>query len=201
VLPPIDPVPELSDDLPPAEPEPEATPDPYLRAAPAGIVPQEEWSRLSGAEVLAAQLSGELPAPPIHYLTGLRLIEASGGAAVMRMPSSPWLTSPTGLLQGGTIAMLADAAMQAAVVSTAPAATAVAALDLKVNFLRPAPPDGGQLTARAEVIHRGRKIAIARSDVANEDGKTVVAATGSSMYLPGRPAALGDVELSGERPD
>ncbi len=88
--------------------------------------------------------------------------------------------------------------MQAAVLTTTEAGTAVAGLDLKVNFLRPGIADGRELVARAEVVHRGRTLAITRAEVSNADGKAVVLATGSSMYLPGRPASLGDVELGGE---
>jgi acyl-coenzyme A thioesterase PaaI-like protein len=51
--------------------------------------------------------------------------------------------------------------------------------------------------ARGEVVHTGRTLAITRATVTNPEGKTVMLATGSSIYLPGRPASLGEeVELS-----
>lgn len=185
---------------PPEEAQPPAeawdTPDPYQRRpAPEGVVPQALWQELPGGDILAKQLSGELPAPAIQHLTGMRLGRASDGAAAMSMPATGWLASPTGLLQGGTLAMLADSAMQAAVVSTTAPETAVAGLDLKVNFLRPAPADGRDLEARAEVIHAGRTLAVTRAEILNADGKAVVLATGSSMYLRDRPASLGDTEF------
>ena len=93
--------------------------------------------------------------------------------------------------------MLADFAMLIAVETTVPAGLAFAGLDLKANFLRPVSPDESELTARAEVVHAGRTIAITRATVANAEGKPVLLATGSSIYLPGRPASLGEVELSG----
>ena len=65
-------------------------------------------------------------------------------------------------------------------------------------ILRPVPPDGRDLTARAEVVHRGRSIAIAGAEVTNAEGKRVLLATGSVMYLPGRPASLGEVELASD---
>jgi uncharacterized protein (TIGR00369 family) len=198
MLPRLDSVPDQPDPLPPDEPPPGRGPDPYLRSAPDCVIPQSTWAELPGAEILARQLRGELPPPPIHYLTGLALTDAGDANATMRMPATEWLASPTRLLQGGTIAMLADHAMQTAVLSTAPAGTAVAGLDLKVNFLRPGIADGRELVARADVVHRGRTLAITRCEVSNADGKPVVLATGSSMYLPGRPASLGDVELGAE---
>jgi uncharacterized protein (TIGR00369 family) len=115
----------------------------------------------------------------------------------MRMPATEWLNSPAGLLQGGAISMLADAAMLSAVLATAGAGTAIAGLDLKVNFLRPAPADGHDLTARATVEHPGRTLAISAARVENADGKPVALATGTAMYLPGGPASLRpEVELS-----
>jgi uncharacterized protein (TIGR00369 family) len=113
----------------------------------------------------------------------------------MTLPPTGWLTSPARTVQGGVIAALADITMGVAVETTAPAGTAVAGLDLKVNYLRPVLGDGRDLTARASVIHAGRTLVITRAEVENADGKPVALATGSSMYLPGRPASLGEVEL------
>jgi uncharacterized protein (TIGR00369 family) len=202
VMPPLDGLPALPDDLDPHVVPSHETADPYLREPVAGaVLPQEAWAGLDGGAVLAKQLAGELPPPPIHYLTGLTLREAGGGASAATLPATEWLASPTGNLQGGTLAMLADFVIQAAVLSKAGAGTAVAGLDLKVNYLRPAPADGDDLVARAEVIHSGRTLAISRSEVVNSDGKPVALATGSSMYLPGRPAALGDLEFPSSSPD
>ena len=94
--------------------------------------------------------------------------------------------------------MLADLALLLAVQTTTAPGVAIAGLDLKANFPRPVPPDGRDLTARAEVVHRGRSIAIAGAEVTNAEGKRVLLATGSVMYLPGRPASLGEVELASD---
>jgi uncharacterized protein (TIGR00369 family) len=197
IFPPLDPAPEPPTDLEPFESPQHETADPYLRPAPNGVIPQETWDELSGAEIVRRQLAGELPPPPLHHLTGLRPIEVGEGTATVVMPCTEWLASPSGRLQGGAIAMLADFAMLVAVETTVPAGLAFCGLDLKANFLRPVPPGDSELTARAEVVHPGRTIAITRATVANDEGKPVLLATGSSIYLPGRPASLGEVELSG----
>jgi uncharacterized protein (TIGR00369 family) len=195
VLPAVDPLPEPPAEFPPPADSESASPDPYRREPPGGVIAQADWDRLSGAEVLERQLQGGLPPPPIHWLTGLSLTAAAEGSAEFKMPASEWMASPMRLLQGGTIAMLADAAMLAAVETVRPAGVANAGLDLKVNFLRPAPADGGELTAKAELLQSGRRISIAAARVENAEGKPVALATGSSMLLPGRPAQLGEVEL------
>jgi len=199
VLPPIEPPPEAPEDVTPVEPDPDQDSDPYRRPWPtAAILPQETWDSLSGKEILARQLEGELPPPPIHDLTGLRPVEFGDGTATMHLPATEWLASPARTVQGGVIAMLADTAMLIAVQTTTPPGTAFAGLDLKVNFLRPVQPDGRDLVARGSVVHAGRTIVISRAEVVNADGKRVALATGSSMYLPGRPASLGEVELAAE---
>jgi len=200
ILPRIDPAPEPPAELPAVEPDGDEASDPYRRPPPRdAVLPQSVWDELRGAEILERQLRGDLPAPPISRLTGIRPTEFADGSATFVLPSTEWLTSPMRTVQGGVVAMLADTAMQVAVQTTIPAGTAIAGLDLKVNYLRPAMPDGRDLTARASVIHAGRTLAITQAQVENAEGKSVALATGSSMYLPGRPASLGEVELAAEQ--
>jgi uncharacterized protein (TIGR00369 family) len=176
--------------------EPEyPTPDPYLRPVIGEIRPQELWDRMSGLEMLTAALAGKLAAPPMRYLAGLRLVEAAQGQAAFALPASEWLCPPTGKVQGGVIAMLADTALSGAIMTVTPAATAMASIDLKVNFLRPGIADGRELLARGTVAHAGRTIAVAHSEVVDADGKRVALATGSALLLPGRAASLVDVPV------
>src|SRR3954469_13086504 len=198
IFPPVDPIPDAPDlngqplNLAP----PGGAPDDPLRQEVEGeVLPQEEFERGSRLEVLRALIDEELPRPPIHHLTGLRAIEASAGEAVVVLPCSKWLSTSAGTIQGGFTAMLAESAMTSAAFSTAAPDTAVAPLDFKVNYLRPVFPDGNDLTARARILHRGRTLLVAAAEITNAEGKTVALATGSSMYLPGRPANLVGVEL------
>ncbi len=200
IFPPVDPVPDPPEDPPVLDqPQPGSSPDhPLRRPLQGGALPQEVWERMSGLEVLRAQVAGELqPAPPIFHLLGIRPTAAEHGSVEMVLPCSPWLGQSMGNVQGGFLALLADNALTASVFTTAEAGTAVAPLDLKVNMLRPVAPDMRDLTARGEVVHRGRTLAIASCRIENADGKPVALATGSSMYLPGRPASLIGVEQLG----
>lgn len=194
VMPPLEAVPEL-DDPPAVEVGPDDPPDPYLRPPRGEVVPQRLWAELSGIEMLERMLAGEVGPPPISELTGVALRDYGVGEATMSLPLSRWLTTPARTVQGGVTAMLADATMMNAILTTAPAGTTIAGLDLKVNYLRPVIADGSELEARASVAHRGRTLAIATSTVTNAGGKRVAIATGSAMYLPGRQASLGDAEL------
>jgi uncharacterized protein (TIGR00369 family) len=196
VFPPVDPIPS-----PPADP-PEVEQDlpgrsgehPLQRPLLGEPTPQEVFEEVSGLEFLHRAISGELAPPPIHFLTGIRPVEAEEGRTKHVLPCSPWLSTAMRTVQGGFTAMLAEITLAGAVFSTAGPGEAIAPLDLKVNFLRPVLPDMRDLTAEAEVTHRGKTISIASCRVTNADGKPVALATGSSMYLPGRPANLFGVE-------
>jgi uncharacterized protein (TIGR00369 family) len=185
---------------PPEPPDPETlswtppsydTPDPYLRPVVGEPVPQEVWDRLSGLDVMRGLMSGELPAPPIHHLTGFRWDEVQEGGGTLVAPATEWLASPARMVYGGALAFLADVALSGAVQTTVPAGTAYSPLDLKVNFVRPVAPDGRDLTARARVIHRGRTLCVSTVEITNADGKAVVLATGSTLILLGRSWTAG----------
>ena len=132
-------------------------------------------------------IAGELPRPPIHHLTGLASTEAAEGETVGVLPCSKWLSTSAGTVQGGFTAMLAEFAMTSAAFSTAPADTAVATLDFKVNYLRPVFPDGNDLTARARILHRGRTLVIADGRDHQRRGQAGRARDGL-VHVPARPA-------------
>ena len=158
-------------------------------------MPQDIWDERTGLGVLQASIAGDLPAPPIHQLTGLALTSATDGEVAFELPGSPWLCAPPrGRDQGGAVAMLAEAAVSGAIQTRLPAATALASIDLKVNFLRPFAADGREAVARGAVVQVGRRIAVANARVLDADSKAIAVATGSAMLLPGRPASLGAVE-------
>ncbi|HEX2088671.1 MAG TPA: PaaI family thioesterase [Actinomycetota bacterium] len=177
------------------------SPDPYLRPVEGQPLSQEVWDRLNGLEVMLGLMSGELPVPPISHLTGLRPIDASEGTCTFVLPASQWLCSPLARLEGGTIALLAETAIACAIQTTVPQRTSFAPLDLKVNFLRPVAPDGRDLVGRAEVVHRGRSIAVANAELLTQDEKRVALATGTAMILPGRPWSPEPVVPVDETPD
>lgn len=182
------PVPPASD--PPTEPIPWPEydgPHPFQRPADGDVVPQEVWDQMSGLEMNAAWQRGELPSAPIANLIGARSFEFSEGAWSMTVPASPWWTTAGGTFFGGALTLFVDLAMNGAIHTTLPAGTTWATLDLKVNFLRPAVPDGSGLRVSGTILRRGRTIAVTSGEVIGSDGKTVALANASTMLLPGRP--------------
>jgi uncharacterized protein (TIGR00369 family) len=158
------------------------TADPYRRPVEGAPIPLESWRTLSGFDAMQGCVRREY-VPPIYHLTGLHPTEAGDGTSTFAMPASPWLCSPSPVLYGGAIALLADAALSGAVLTTVPAGSSFAPLDLKVNYLRPVVPDGSLMTAHAKLVHRGRSMAVATAELFNGDGKKIAVATSSSMLL------------------
>ena len=192
VLPPMPDVDPPPSELPPPTVEAETSTSPFARPSEGVVLDQEIWQTRSGLDVLQSQVSGELPAPPLSDLTGIMPTAAGEGTAEFTMPATGWLASPTGFVEGGVTALLADCTLGAAIQTTAPAGTAIAPTDLRVQFLRPVSTDGALVTARASVVHRGRSMAVARAEVTNAQGKLVALAGASALILPGRRADLAD---------
>jgi uncharacterized protein (TIGR00369 family) len=187
VLPPIDPPPDPPDRLEPITPATYDTPDPYQRPAAGEPLGQDVWDRMTGLEVMRALAAGDLPRPPITHLTGLWPVDFDEGRATFALPCTAWLCNPTGYVQGGVIALLADTVLATAVQTTVGRRTVYSPLDLKVNFLRPVLPDGRELVGSATVVHRGRSMAVARADIQNAEGKAVAVATGTALIREGHP--------------
>jgi uncharacterized protein (TIGR00369 family) len=168
--------------LPPAPPSDLA--EPYLREAEGAVYGKEYWQQTPGLEVMRQIVDGALP--PCLRLLGVRAVAAGEGTMTMAMPASGWLCNAFGLVYGGAIAFLADAAITLGVGTTVPQATAFSTVDLKLYLLRPVLPADGELMARATVSHRGRTIAIADCEITGPDGALVAQATGSVLIVPGR---------------
>ncbi len=188
IFPSLDPPPSRPDALPVVTPVAYETPDPFLRE-PEGAVLGAEIEGLSGYELWRRCAAGELPAPPLHHLTGARPTEVGQGSVTWTMPATTWLCSPTGLVEGGFLVYLLDAAVATASATLVPAGTVAAPIDITVKFIRPAPPDGRDLTATGHVLNHGRTLSVATAAIRNADGKLVATALGSSMLLAKRSFA------------
>jgi uncharacterized protein (TIGR00369 family) len=83
-----------------------------------------------------------------------------------------------GVVHGGVYATILDTAMGAAVVSVLSEGETTATTSLYVEFLRAA-REGETLTARGEVLRRGRHIAFAEGNLYGSDGRRFSQARGT----------------------
>jgi uncharacterized protein (TIGR00369 family) len=127
----------------------------------------------------------EFPAP-IGKLLGLKLLQAENGMAVIEFVADERHANPMGTLTGGVSSLIADAAMGFAYSTTLAADESFAAVELKINFLRPVWK--ATLRANARVVHAGKLVGLVECDILDEQQRLVARASSTCMTLRGRLA-------------
>ncbi len=133
---------------------------------------------------------------PLHEALDLRPLVAANGQARVALTVAHIHLRSRQIVHGGVFAALLDAAQGMAAASQAPAGHDVVTMQLNVNFLRPASV-GDELTAAGEVIHSGRRTAVTRGEVRNQNGDLTATGTATLMYL----STQGGVAVGGIGPD
>ena len=133
----------------------------------------------SGAELIRQWFE----ASPFGAHLGLRLIRLEQDLAEVGMPFTPALATAGDVVHGGAISTLIDTAATVVAWSGAdvPAGTRGATAALTVSFVAAA--RGGDLTATARVLRRGRSLCFCDVDVTAADGALV--AKGLATYKLG----------------
>lgn len=123
------------------------------------------------------------PTWPLGSVLGIELESMGDGESRWRMEAGPQHANPMGTMHGGVLCDIGDAALSTAYMSTLEADQLFTTVDLSVHFLRPVRT--GRLEAIGRVIHRGRKIGMAESEITNEDDDLVAKLAGTCMTLSG----------------
>lgn len=151
----------------------------------------EPWSAgvANDFATLHAVVLGDLPQPPVAQLVGFRLTAISPDASIVELDVDERHANPTGLLHGGILCDIADAAMGLAYATTLKPDEAFTTLELKINFLRCV--RHGRLRAIGRVVRAGRTISLVESDVVDAESRLIARATGTFMTLQGAKRADG----------
>lgn len=122
-----------------------------------------------------------LDSQPFSALVGARITAFGDGVATLEIDSREELRQQNGFLHGGVLAYAADNALTFAAGTTL--GPAVLTGGFSIQYLRPA--TGTTLVARAEVVHTGRRQAVARCDlsVVGEDGAQTLCAVAQGTVL------------------
>jgi uncharacterized protein (TIGR00369 family) len=138
---------------------------------------------LGGLNYLNAIRSGELPAAPSMKLLGMRIAEVQEGRVVFALDPAEFHYNPMGVVHGGILATLLDSAMGSAVQSLAPAGVGYTTLEFKVNFVRAVTEETGAVYAEGQVIHRGKRTAIAEGRLIDTNGTLYAHASTTCLLL------------------
>jgi uncharacterized protein (TIGR00369 family) len=134
-----------------------------------------------------AILQDGAPPPPIARLIGFRPLSVESGRAIFELDIDlDRHANPMGTVHGGILCDLADAAMGFAYASTLEEDESFTTLELKINFLRPVWQT--RLSARANVVQRGRTIGLVECDITDAQGRFVARASSTCMILRGAQA-------------
>lgn len=110
-------------------------------------------------------------AMPLAALLGFEAVEGGPGAVVVRGAWAPERCTAAGVLHGGYLMSLADAAAATLAHLNLPVGAATATIEAKTNFL--AAVRQGSVTARAEPVHVGRTTIVVQVDVRDDTGRLV----------------------------
>ena len=144
----------------------------------------ERARELAGLDFLRAIADGELPAPPVAQLLGMRIVEVEWGVVTFALTPCESLYNPIGMVHGGVTATLLDSAMGCAVHSELPAGVGYTTLELNANYLRPILAETGPVRCRARVVHRGGTVATAEARAWREaDDELLAHATTTCLIL------------------
>ena len=97
----------------------------------------------------------------------------------------PHLTNKRGVVNGGALASMLDAALGCAVLAAMKPEEWCATVSLDVQFIRPG--RGTELRGRGRLVKRGARQAFAQGEIRDESGEIVAAAQGVWHVWPKHP--------------
>src|SRR5438067_2166699 len=125
-----------------------------------------------------------LEAPPAGWMEtlGARITEAEPGRVVLELIAGPEHRHGGGVVQGGVITQIADAAMGMSLATLQENGVWNTTIELKINFLRPAVK--GRLRAVGRVIEMRQTLLFSEADVFDEQGRLVARASSTCVPVP-----------------
>lgn len=129
---------------------------------------------MTGLEKLRAATPQLVPMEPVRADRGI--------VAFGYMPQEREY-NPMGTVHGGVVTMLLDTAMGGAVQSILEPGASFTTVELKTSFVRPVTVDSGPLRVEGQVMHSGRRSALAEAKLVDAEGRLFAYATSTCMLF------------------
>jgi uncharacterized protein (TIGR00369 family) len=113
---------------------------------------------------------------------GARISEAEPGRVVLELETGPQHRHGGGLVQGGIITQIADAAMGMSLGTLQEDGMWNTTIELKINFIRPV--ISGRIRAVGRVVEMKQTLFFSEADVLDEQGRVVARASSTCMPVP-----------------
>ena len=117
---------------------------------------------------------------PFGDVVGLIFSSCESGRSTCALEVKPDLLNPHGTVHGGVIYTMADTGMGAALYSYLNEGELCATIEIKIVYF--AQVTSGALVCETKVIHRGGRIAVLESEIANGDERVAKAIGTFSIY-------------------
>jgi uncharacterized protein (TIGR00369 family) len=134
----------------------------------------QNWDRARA--LLAAEPAGWMET------LGARIAEAAPGRVVLELIAGPQHRHGGGVVQGGVITQIADAAMGMSLATLQEDGMWNTTIELKINFVRPAIE--GRLRAVGRVVEMRQSLLFSEADVLDDRDRLVARASSTCMPVP-----------------
>ena len=122
-------------------------------------------------------------AMPLAALLGFEVVDGGPDGVTLRGAWSAERCTASGVLHGGYLMALADSAAATLAFLNLPTGATTSTVEAKTNFL--VGVRGGAVTARAELVHKGRTTVVVQTDVTDDDGRLVSRTLQTQAVLAG----------------
>ena len=113
---------------------------------------------------------------------GARITESEPGRVVLELEAGPEHRHGGGVVQGGVITQIADAAMGMSLATLQEDGLWNTTIELKINFIRPVV--SGRLRAVGRVVEMRQTLLFSEADVLDEKDRLVARASSTCMPVP-----------------
>ena len=128
----------------------------------------------------------KVPAPPfgvhLELRQGVRFEQIEEGHVVQTWTVAPHFTLPDGIIQGGTLNVIADMSQTMALMTTHDAFETWPTLDFHTRFVRPIRA-GDAVRVESTVVNKSKNGAVIETTFASADGKLLARVTGGWMKV------------------
>jgi uncharacterized protein (TIGR00369 family) len=152
---------------------------------------------MTGLDFFKKMLAGELPAPPMLMLLGIRLVEVEHGRVVFAARVEERFYNGTGVAHGGFAATLLDTALGCSINSTTPAGKRFTTLELKVNLTRALTIEVGNVFCEGKVLHVGNQTGVSEARIVDQRGKLYAHATTTCIAITTSQGSRGSLGSPG----
>jgi uncharacterized protein (TIGR00369 family) len=129
------------------------------------------------------QAALEAIAAPFVKSLGLRVIEADERQTRLVMPVTPEIVHGGGVVCGQSLLAAADTAMVLALSASLGEFRPMTTVQLQTSFLRPVPPEVGEVVIVCTVLRRGRNLAFGEVELLTPEGQLAAHATTTYALL------------------